>query len=97
MTRRRASPLPAFIPPQLTALVRTAPDGEGWLHGIKFDGYRMHARIDVLHLDGEDLTKLPLHERKQRLAALLTGAGAPTSVVAFTRQRKPVSFPLRRR
>jgi bifunctional non-homologous end joining protein LigD len=148
MTGRGASPLPAFIPPQLTALVRTAPDGEGWLHEIKFDGYRMHARIeggevrlltrtglnwtdkyppiaealgklpvdaayldgelcgvrsdgttsfsmmqaaseagnaaalafflfDVLHLDGEDLIKLPLHERKQRLAALLAGVGAP--------------------
>jgi bifunctional non-homologous end joining protein LigD len=25
--------------------VRTAPDREGWLHEIKFDGYRMHARI----------------------------------------------------
>jgi ATP-dependent DNA ligase len=87
MTRRRASPLPAFIPPQLTALVRTAPDGEGWLHEIKFDGHRAHARIDVPHLDGEGLTPRPLHERKQRLAALLARIGAPTSVVAFTRQR----------
>jgi ATP-dependent DNA ligase len=25
---------------------RAAPGGEGWLHEIKFDGYRMHARID---------------------------------------------------
>ena len=39
MTRNRASPLPAFIPPQLTALVRTPPEGEGWLHEIKHDGY----------------------------------------------------------
>jgi bifunctional non-homologous end joining protein LigD len=46
MTRRSASPLPAFIPPQLTALVRMPPEGEGWLHEIKFDGYRMHARIE---------------------------------------------------
>jgi ATP-dependent DNA ligase len=86
MTRRRASP-PAFIPPQLTALVRMAPDGEGWLHEIKFDGYRAHARINVPHLDGEGLTPRPLHERKQRLAALLAGIGGLTSVVAFTRQR----------
>jgi DNA ligase D-like protein (predicted ligase) len=46
MTRRRPSPLPPFIQPQLTALVRAAPEGEGWLHEIKFDGYRMHARLE---------------------------------------------------
>jgi ATP-dependent DNA ligase len=30
----------------LTRLVEEAPDGTDWLHEIKFDGYRMHARID---------------------------------------------------
>jgi ATP-dependent DNA ligase len=33
-------------PPQLTQLVDTAPDGDQWLHEIKYDGYRMHARLD---------------------------------------------------
>jgi DNA ligase D-like protein (predicted ligase) len=37
---------PAWIKPQLTRLVDDAPDGPGWLHEIKYDGYRMHARID---------------------------------------------------
>jgi bifunctional non-homologous end joining protein LigD len=46
MPRSSTPPLPAFIPPQLTALVRTPPEGEGWLHEIKHDGYRMHARIE---------------------------------------------------
>jgi bifunctional non-homologous end joining protein LigD len=32
--------------PQLTELVDAAPEGEGWFHEIKFDGYRMHARLD---------------------------------------------------
>ena len=32
--------------PQLTRLVDQAPDGPDWLHEIKFDGYRMHARLD---------------------------------------------------
>jgi bifunctional non-homologous end joining protein LigD len=27
-------------------LVEEAPDGADWLHEIKFDGYRMHARLD---------------------------------------------------
>src|SRR5205823_9607997 len=41
-----ASP-PTWIKPQLAALVKQAPDGPDWLHEIKFDGYRMHARLDA--------------------------------------------------
>ena len=37
---------PKWIKPQLTRLVDEAPAGPGWLHEIKYDGYRMHARID---------------------------------------------------
>jgi len=37
---------PAWIEPQLTRLAEEAPHGTGWLHEIKYDGYRMHARID---------------------------------------------------
>jgi ATP-dependent DNA ligase len=37
---------PKWIKPQLTRLVDEAPTGDGWLHEIKYDGYRMHARID---------------------------------------------------
>jgi ATP-dependent DNA ligase len=40
------APLPAFIRPQLAKLVTEAPEGERWAHELKFDGYRMHARID---------------------------------------------------
>ena len=45
----RGSPmagLPAWISPQLTQLVDTAPDGDQWLHELKYDGYRMHPRLD---------------------------------------------------
>jgi bifunctional non-homologous end joining protein LigD len=38
--------LPQWIRPQLTQLADMAPDGDQWLHEIKFDGYRMHARLD---------------------------------------------------
>jgi hypothetical protein len=37
---------PRWLKPQLTRLVNKAPTGDGWLHEIKYDGYRMHARID---------------------------------------------------
>jgi bifunctional non-homologous end joining protein LigD len=42
-TRRRMvkSPsLPAFRPPQLATLVDEPPEGDDWVHELKFDGYR---------------------------------------------------------
>jgi DNA ligase D-like protein (predicted ligase) len=145
-TRRRVerASLPTWVKPQLAALVKKAPDGPDWLHEIKLDGYRMHARLDagrvklltrrgndwtdkypsiakaltalpadsayldgelcgvlpdgrtafnliqntmghgdaplifflfdLLFLDGEDITALPLVDRKTRLEAFLVGA-----------------------
>jgi DNA ligase D-like protein (predicted ligase) len=40
------SPLPQFVPPQLSKLVAVPPSGPQWLHEIKLDGYRMAARIE---------------------------------------------------
>ncbi len=144
-----AVPLPERIEPQLATLVERPPSGPDWLHEIKYDGYRILARIrdgqvrlitrrgndwtarlaplvpalralplesawldgeaaillpdgttsfqalqnlmeeagggepvyllfDLLHLNGRDLTALPLRERKAALAALLGGGGAPS-------------------
>jgi bifunctional non-homologous end joining protein LigD len=42
-----SAPPPTWIKPQLAKLVENAPDGPDWLHEIKFDGYRMHARLDA--------------------------------------------------
>ena len=38
--------LPAFLEPSLATLADTAPEGAEWIHEIKFDGYRLQARID---------------------------------------------------
>jgi bifunctional non-homologous end joining protein LigD len=38
--------VPRTIELQLPTLVEAAPDGDQWLHEIKFDGYRMLCRID---------------------------------------------------
>jgi bifunctional non-homologous end joining protein LigD len=140
----KKSPLPRELAPMLCTLVDEAPSGEGWVHEIKYDGYRMLARIDhgdveissrngkvwtgvlgaiakalgrlpvetawidgevvvmdarghtsfnalqnalggsdadltyiafdVMHLDGYDLTRVPLTTRKQVLKALLDAA-----------------------
>ena len=38
--------LPDFVPPSLATLHSDAPRGKEWLHEIKFDGYRIEARLD---------------------------------------------------
>lgn len=53
-TRKSASPLaaaprvklPLSFSPQLATLVDTPPKGAGWIYEVKFDGYRILARID---------------------------------------------------
>src|SRR5262245_37766595 len=149
------APLPDFVPPSLATLRVTAPNGEGWVHEIKFDGYRIQARLDqgkvrlltrkgldwtdkfpniaaavarlpaqtalidgeivvedergissfsrlqealkakdsdsfvyyvfdLLHLDGHDLTKLPLVERKAALKRLLGAARTRTAPIRYS-------------
>ena len=146
--RGNAVALPEWVPPQPTQLVDAAPERDQWLHEIKFDGYRMHTRLDcglvklltrtgldwthkypaiaaavsslaarqayldgelcgigpdgitsfsmiqlasdagnaaglafflfdLLYLDGEDITGMPLTERKARLAVLLANVSPP--------------------
>jgi hypothetical protein len=36
---------PQWIEPELCKLVTRIPAGDNWAHEIKFDGFRMHARI----------------------------------------------------
>ncbi|SDY06738.1 DNA ligase D [Pseudomonas sp. NFACC08-1] len=68
-----AGPLPDTLKPELATLVESAPDGE-WLYEIKFDGYRVMARIEngdvrLLTRNGHDWThKLP--RQAEALAAL---------------------------
>jgi len=147
-----AARLPDFVPPALATQYDNAPSGPNWLHEIKFDGYRIEARLDhgrvqlftrnrqdwthrfapvaeavarlpaktalldgevvveddkgassfsllqialkekqterfvywvfdILHFDGEDLTRRPLVERKAVLAKLLRGRKDPIRYV----------------
>ncbi len=41
----RNGKLPDFVPPSLATLSESAPASADWVHEIKFDGYRMQARI----------------------------------------------------
>jgi bifunctional non-homologous end joining protein LigD len=38
--------LPSFIEPELASLADKPPIGDAWVHEVKFDGYRLIARID---------------------------------------------------
>ena len=44
-----SSHLPAFVKPQLARLVERPPEGSGWAHEIKFDGYRVQLRVSQGH------------------------------------------------
>jgi len=45
-SNKGGTPLPDFIPPSLATLRAQPPDGPGWIHEVKFDGYRIQARLD---------------------------------------------------
>lgn len=44
--KSRGESLPDFVPPCLARLESAPPVGDHWLHEVKFDGYRMQARIE---------------------------------------------------
>ena len=45
-TPARGGALPAFVEPCLAMLADRAPQSDNWIHEIKFDGYRIQARLD---------------------------------------------------
>jgi bifunctional non-homologous end joining protein LigD len=77
----RKAAMPEFVAPQLATLVEKPPAGEGWLHELKFDGYRM-----VCHLsrgkarfwsrNGKDWT-----EKFPNLAQALKSLPATTAIL----------------
>ncbi len=75
----RRAKLPATLAPMLATLVKAPVEGDGWLHEIKFDGYRILARIErgrvkLVTRNGNDWTAA-LPALAKALAALpLSGA-----------------------
>src|ERR687889_2283173 len=65
MPKRRSpagnKPLPPYKP-QLAKLVGDPPEGDAWLHEMKYDGYRIGCRIDggtvtLISRNGKDWTQ----------------------------------------
>ena len=55
--------VPEFIQPCLARLGREPPEGENWVHEIKFDGYRLQARLDRGSVELRTRTGLDWTER----------------------------------
>lgn len=43
----QSQPMPEFVPPELCTLVARPAATAGWVHEIKFDGYRMQMRVEA--------------------------------------------------
>jgi len=70
-----ADALPSFVEPCLATLQEKPPAGDNWLHEVKFDGYRLQARIEhgaviLLTRSGLDWTERFGQPLVEALAAL---------------------------
>ncbi len=77
----RKAPWPEKFFPQLATLVSNPPEGSGWLHEIKFDGYRLIARIkngrvNLMTRRGQDWT-----EKFAPIARELSGISAENAIL----------------
>ena len=80
-SNRRRDGLPAFVPPNLATLHGSPPDGAEWIHEIKFDGYRIEARLD--HGKVRLLTRKQLDwtHRFERIAHAVAALPAQTALL----------------
>jgi bifunctional non-homologous end joining protein LigD len=68
--------LPDFIPPQLATRVASPPDGAGWVHEIKLDGYRILARLESGRVKLLTRRGLDWHARFPEIAAAVAALPA---------------------
>lgn len=97
ISNAEAAPLPEMLKPELATLVETAPSGD-WRYELKFDGYRMMARIDngevrLFTRNGHDWTaKLP--RQAEALASLALESAWLDGEMIVTDQDGAPSFQL---
>ncbi|MFN3312151.1 MAG: DNA ligase D [Hyphomonas sp.] len=72
---------PEFVDPQLATLRDAPPSGDGWVHELKFDGYRIQAlvsdgRVKLMTRNGKDWTA-----RYPRVAAAFAGLKVQSAAI----------------
>jgi bifunctional non-homologous end joining protein LigD len=75
------SAMPDFIAPCLATLVAKPPVGDDWVHEIKFDGYRIQARIEKKSVRLLTRTGLDWTERFGQLPRLLGEFCSGTAII----------------
>ncbi len=72
--------LPRWIEPQLLSLAPSVPAGAGWIHELKYDGYRLHLRLE----EGEvRLLTRRGHDWAERMPALARTAESLAAETAY--------------
>ena len=79
--RRRAAEDREFVAPCLAKLTAHAPESDAWVHEIKFDGYRMQARLADGEVTLRTRTGLDWTERFQPIADALTPLAAKDAII----------------
>ncbi len=73
--------LPVFFEPSLASLCEKPPTGPKWIHEIKYDGYRMQARIDGRTIRLLTRKKLDWTERFRSIADALKALGLASALI----------------
>jgi bifunctional non-homologous end joining protein LigD len=73
--------LPDFVAPSLATLRDAAPNGAEWLHEIKFDGYRIEARLDRGKVELLTRKKLDWTARFSRIADAVAALPAESALL----------------
>ena len=73
--------LPPFVQPSLAQLADRPPAGSNWIHEIKFDGYRMQARLDGGKVKLLTRTGLDWTARFPHIAADLRSLAVPSALI----------------
>ncbi len=77
----RTGLLPVFVEPSLASLCEKPPTGPKWIHEIKYDGYRIQARIDGRTIRLLTRKQLDWTERFRSIADALKALGLGSALI----------------
>lgn len=80
-TRAKRAPMPDEVNVQLATLAEAAPSGDEWIHEIKFDGYRVVARVQDKRVSLLTRKALDWTHRMPTLAEAVTQLNLPDAII----------------